>query len=143
MNRYAEMRERHRKEFGELPIGFAFDNGQYAEMLRKWGLEPGRDNGKVISIGFGGYIQRKDFQDYHSMLSRQESETREAVRGDDTGEGFIYEMFATELADHEFGCTMDADDALDAVGLKWDQVQGDSRLKRGFDKAAREILSWC
>lgn len=40
MNRYAEMRKRQQEEVNALPIGFAFGNRQFEEMMRGWGLDP-------------------------------------------------------------------------------------------------------
>lgn len=42
MESYREMRERQQKEFNELPLGFAFSNEQFAEMMKGWGLDPVR-----------------------------------------------------------------------------------------------------
>ena len=48
-------------------------------------------------------------------------------------------MFLTELNNHEFGYTMDTEEALDALGYTADEVLSDPRLKRGIEKAATEI----
>ena len=36
MNRYAELCQRHQQEVNALPIGFAFGNRQFEEMMRGW-----------------------------------------------------------------------------------------------------------
>lgn len=59
MNKYAEMKKRHQEEVNQLPLGFAFSNKQFEEMMEKWGLSPA-DTDKICSIGAGGYIQKKD-----------------------------------------------------------------------------------
>ena len=38
-NRYAELRQRQRQEVNALPIGFAFSDRQFEEMMRGWGLD--------------------------------------------------------------------------------------------------------
>lgn len=48
-------------------------------------------------------------------------------------------MFLAELNGHEFGYTMDTEEALDALGYTAEEILGDPRLKRGIEKAATEI----
>lgn len=40
MESYRELRDRQQKEFNELPLGFAFSDKQFDEMMKKWGLDP-------------------------------------------------------------------------------------------------------
>ena len=40
MNKYAELRNRQQEEFNALPLGFAFGDKQFEEMMKKWGLDP-------------------------------------------------------------------------------------------------------
>ena len=60
MNKYAELRSRQQKEVNALPLGFAFSNRQFEEMMKGWGLDPEKYLDKIVSIGAGGYIQKKD-----------------------------------------------------------------------------------
>ena len=59
MNKYKELRDRQQAEVNALPLGFAFSNRQFDEMMRGWGLDPEKDLDKIVSIGAGGYIQKK------------------------------------------------------------------------------------
>ena len=43
MNRSAELRNRQQEEFNALPLGFAFGQKQFDEMMRGWGLDPEKD----------------------------------------------------------------------------------------------------
>ena len=63
----------------------------------------------------------------------------EAIAGDNTGDGFVREMFVYELDNHEYGYTMDTEDTLDALGYTADEILGNPRLKRGIEKAVTEI----
>ena len=54
MNRYAEMRKRQQEEVNALPIGFAFGNRQFEEMMRGWGLDPEKDLDKIYRLGNTG-----------------------------------------------------------------------------------------
>ena len=74
MNRYVEIRQRQQQEFNALPLGFAFSNEQFNEMMRRWGLDPGKDIDKIYYIGCGGYIQKKDADFLHETRNRHDKE---------------------------------------------------------------------
>lgn len=59
MNAYAELKARQQQEFNALPLGFAFNDKQFTEMMVKWSLDPDKDIDKILSIGFGGFVQKK------------------------------------------------------------------------------------
>ena len=139
MNRYAELRERQQAEFNRLPLGFAFSDKQFKEMMKGWGLDPEKDTDKLYRIPGGGFIQKKDHSLFHETTKRHQAELQAAIECDETGEEFIYEMFLCELDNHEFGYTGDTEDTLDALGYTADEVLGDTRLKRGIEKAVTEI----
>lgn len=140
MNRYAEMIQRQQQEVNALPLGFAFSNKQFDEMMRGWGLDPDKDLDKIYKLGgTGGFYKKADAQLIRDTFSRHSAELEEAIAEDTTGEGFIYEMFLCELDNHEYGYTMDTEDTLDALGYTADEVLGDPRLKRGIEKAVTEI----
>lgn len=138
MNRYAEMKQRQQQEFSAFPMQFAFSDKQFVEGMAALGLEP-TDTDKVYKAPGGGFYRREDGQRLKEMMDRFDRELQEAIAADETGECFIYEMFLTELNNHEFGYTMDTEEALDALGYTADEVLSDPRLKRGIEKAATEI----
>ncbi len=138
MNRYEALKQRQQAEFSAFPMQFAFSDRQFAEGMVKLGLKP-TDTGKVNAAPGGGFYRREDSQRLKAMMDRFDQELQEAIAGDKTGEGFIYEMFLYELNNHEFGYTRDTEDALDALGYTAGEVLGDPRLKRGIEKAVTEI----
>ena len=138
MNRYAEMKQRQQQEFSAFPMQFAFSDKQFIEGMAALGLEP-TDTDKVYKAPGGGFYRREDGQRLKEMMDRFDRELQEAIAADETGECFIYEMFLTELNNHEFGYTMDTEETLDALGYTADEVLSDPRLKRGIEKAATEI----
>lgn len=140
MNKYAEMRQRQQEEFNALPLGFAFNMRQFNEMMKGWGLDPEKDRDKIYRLPAGGYVQKKDADLLHQTVERHGAELTAAIAEDKIGDGFVYQMFLAELADHEYGYTGDADDTLDALGYTMEQVRADKRLLRGFEKARRVIL---
>ena len=139
MNRYAELRNRQQEEFNALPLGFAFGQKQFDEMMRGWGLDPEKDLDKILRIPGGGYVQKKDADLLHQTTERHNKEMEAAIAEDKTGEGFIYEMFLYELDNHEYGYTRDTEDTLDALGYTAEEILGDPCLKRGIEKAVTEI----
>lgn len=118
MNKYAELRQRQQKEFDSLPLGFAFSQKQFNEMMEGWGLDPEKDLDKILRIPGGGYVQKKDADLLHQTVERHDTEMAEAIAEDKTGEGFIYEMFLYNL---------DVDTASYDSDLRrlWDAVAAD------------------
>ena len=139
MNPYVEMRQRHQEEFNALPLGFAFNNKQFEDMMRAWKLDPKTDLDKIYRLPGGGYIQKKDSPHMHEVMDKNDAELQKAIAEDMTGDNFIYQMFLAELKNHEYGYTGEYDDTLEALGYTWEQVQNNSRLRHGLEKAAKKI----
>ena len=140
MNRYAEMRSRQQEEFNALPLGFAFSQKQFDEMMEGWGLDPEKDLDKIYRIPGNGYIQKKDADLLRQTRKRHDTEMAAAIAEDKTGEGFIYEMFLYELGNHEYGYTGDMSDTLDDLGYTAEEVVADERLNRGIRLAHQKIM---
>ena len=139
MNAYAELKARQQQEFNALPLGFAFNDKQFTEMMVKWSLEPDKDIDKILSIGFGGFVQKKDADKLHEVRERHDLEMSEAIAADKTGEGFVADMFCEELLNHEYGYTREFVETLDALGFTARQVVDTPNLKRGLEKAVERI----
>ncbi len=139
MNAYAELKARQQQEFNALPLGFAFNDKQFTEMMVKWSLDPDKDIDKILSIGFGGFVQKKDADKLHEVRERHDLEMSEAIAADKTGEGFVADMFYEELLNHEYGYTREFDETLDALGFTARQVVDTPNLKRGLEKAVERI----
>jgi hypothetical protein len=143
MNRYTALKDRQQKELNAFPLGAAFGNQQFAEMMYemmyKWELTE-TDTDKIYSIGSGCYLRRSDSQAFHEMLERFDREIAAEIAGDPTGDGFIRDMFYAELANHEYCITYDLTDTLYALGLTLEQINADKRLVRGLQKAEKQYL---
>lgn len=139
MESYRELRDRQQKEFNELPLGFAFSDKQFDEMMKKWGLDPEKDLDKIYRIPGGGFIQKKDHKRFREVLDRHNTEMEAAKAADEDGTGFLYQMFKYELDNHEYGYTGDFEDTLDSLGLTWEDVAASPRLLKALDKASAEI----
>lgn len=140
MSTYQEMRLRQQQEFNALPLGFAFSQEQFDEMMRGWGLHPKRNVKNICSIGNGIYIQKKDVGLLVQTNARHKKELATAITADTTGSGFIFEMFYYELKNHEYGYTGDAKDTLESLNYTMEQVQSDKCLCKGFERARKKIM---
>ena len=103
------------------------------------GLKPA-DTDKIYKVPGGGFYRREDGSRLKTMMDRFDQELHEAVAGDKTGDGFIYEMFLYELENYEYGCTMDLSETLDALGYTPEDIQADPRLSHDLERARLEIL---
>jgi len=55
MNKYTDLKNRQQEEFNAFPLGAAFGNKQFAEMMQAWGLTE-NDTDKIYSIGGGVFF---------------------------------------------------------------------------------------
>jgi hypothetical protein len=136
MTTYLELKRKHEVEVNAFPMKFAFSDRQFAEAMQALGLEP-TDTDKVYSIGVGGFIRKTDATAMEEMFERHEQERKAAIAADETGDGYVYEMFDYELGNHEYCVTWDPTSTLDALGYTIEEVKSDPKLKRSFIKATR------
>ena len=141
---YRQMKERHQQESNAFPFGFAFNDEQFAEMMKGWGLNPKKksDLKQIRRIGGGGFVQAKDVPAMREMFKRFDDEMQAAIDADTTGEGFVKDMFECELANHEYCVTLDYSDALGALRLTEEEVAADEKLRTALMKAC-EAQSKC
>ena len=142
MNKYTQLKNKQQTEINAFPLGAAFSKKQFAEMMHAWGLTE-TDTDKIYSIGGGCYIRKSDRKTFREMLDRHDRERREAISADATGDGYIQDMFYTELANHEYCITYDLTDTLYALGLSVDDINADNRLLHGLNKAVNQYLKDC
>lgn len=139
MNKYDEVKNRHQKRVNDFPLGFAFSNEQFKDMMEKWGLEE-KDTDKILSIGGGGFIRKTDLEEYNKMWDEIRKENKDLIEQDKTGDGYIKDMFVSELENHEYGYTYELDDTLDALELTREQIANSPSLSHGLELAKKEIL---
>lgn len=142
MNAYKELTERHQKEVNAFPIGAAFSDKQFAEMMQGWGFTL-ENTDKICSLGGGCFIRRSDKDAFLEMMERHTKEMKDAIAADETGDGFIYDMFYYELANHEYCITYDYAETLDACNISYKQLNSDKRLMHGLEKARKDYLENC
>ncbi len=139
MNTYRQLKEKQQKELNAFPLGAAFSDEQFKKMMHGWGLTE-KDFDKIISIGAGCFIRKSDKDAFFNMFERHKKELQDAIAADKTGDGFIFDMFYYELANHEYCITYDLEETLDALNLTAEQVNTDKRLLHGLNKAEKKYL---
>lgn len=143
MNKYRAMKDRHQAEVNAFPMFFAFSEKQFEEGMRKFGLEPSETD-KIYKFGnTGGFYLKTDAEELRAMLLRHSLEMDEAIADDTTGEGFIFDMFYYELANHEYCITYEYEDTFDAVGLTSEEIYGNNALANGLKLATKKYLEGC
>ena len=119
---------------------FACSQEQFQEMMKEWGLRPKMELDKIARLPFGGFVQKKDVPLIRDTFSRHREELQAAIDADPTGEGFIKDMFLCELENHEYSYTGTAEDALEALGLSYEDVASNQKLAHGLELAEDEIM---
>lgn len=141
MNKYLEMKNRHQTEVNAFPMHFCFGEDQINKKFAELGLDRKKDLDKIVVIkGTGGFVLKEDAPALKEMFERHSKEMEEAIAGDKTGNGFIYEMFLYELGNYEYDVTMELDETLDALGYTRTDIQADPRLSHALEKARQEVL---
>ncbi len=139
MNEYKKLKNRHQEEYNALPKFFAFSEEDFEKGMLALGLQP-IDTNKIYQTQTGMFFRKEDETLFTETIQRFHDELQKAISEDETGDNFIYQMFYTELINHEYAFTEDPEDALTALNLTWEKVQADPRLKHGFEKASKKIL---
>ena len=136
MMTYEEMKNKHQEEydtFAKDKIFYIFTSSkeEFEKKLKEYGLN-GED---ICSIGYGGFIKKKDKEGLKNRSQRHRKEKQEAIEQDKDGSGFIKSMFIHELWSHEFAYTYDTEDTLNDLGYTMEQINSDEALKNGLDLA--------
>jgi len=136
-NAYKTMKDKHRKEFGDIPCFYAFNDEQFAEGMAKFCLLPD-DTDKIFKMrGTGGFYLRTDAIRLFDMINRHEKEIHNAIYADITGEGFIYDMFSHVLSNHEYTIIGDVEYTMDSLDLTWRDIEKNYRLRHGLELAKK------
>lgn len=133
-NMYVALRERHQMELDDFPWFAAFDEEQFNEGMEKLGLSPD-DRSLVMAVPPGIIIKQSDNQAYFDMQHRWTSEHISEIMKDDTGLGYIYDMFSYELKNHEYGYTGSVEDTLLSLNITPSLIEYSDTLKKGFELA--------
>ena len=133
---YQQLVDKQQKEVNEFPLGAAYNKKQFEEMMAKWNLKP-TDTDQITTIMNGVFIRKNDIPAYIELVNKLHNETQEAIKNDKTGDGFVYQMFAYELDNHEYSVTYDLEETLDALGYTIEDIKNDRKLSHGLKKALK------
>lgn len=141
MMSYEEMKNKHQEEydtFAKDKIFYIFTSSkeEFEKKLKEYGLN--RED--ICSIGYGGFIKKKDKEELKNLTQRHRKEKQEAIEQDKDGSGFIKSMFLLELYNHEFAYTYDVEDTLNDLGYTMEQINSNPALKNGLDLAIKAII---
>lgn len=143
MNSYDRLRDEQQKrvnEFLNKYCFFAFSKDQFSEGMKKLGIDP-EQTGVLVSIGGGGYLLKDHAKEYKALAEQLAEEQKTAEDDPENGDQFIFDMFYSELNNHEYSYTGDPTDACEALGYTLDEVRANDRLLQGLKKAARQCLA--
>lgn len=141
-NKYKELHHRQQEEVNAFPLGFAFSDSQFDEMMKKWRLDPERDIDKIARMPLnGGFIRKVDIDAWNELCKRHRKERKEALASDKDGTGYIYDMFVYELFNHEYGYTCDDEDTLNSLGLTHEDIAKDERMSKALERAKKKVLN--
>lgn len=128
---YSDFKLAERESIDALPIEFAFNDDQFHEMLKKFGLTLSEKD-KLRRIPGGGFCLATDAKMIVDTMSSWSRKLTEMINSDDD---FAVDALRYELDNHEYGYTGEPDDALLELGLPSDVNKLDDRMKALFFRA--------
>lgn len=131
---YRELKERQQQEVNAFPMFAAFSEKQFDEGMKRLKIKTRKE---VLSIGAGVFIRKSDRDAFVGMMKRHTDEIKQACADDQTGDGFIFDMFYTCLANHEYSYTGDLTDGINETPFTLDEINGNPALLHGLKKAAQ------
>lgn len=128
---YTDWEKSWQDRYDKFPKEFAFSKEQLKEGLKRLGVESTND---VISIGCGGFIRKTDVERYKKLNKEHKKDKENMMKNDK----FVVDIFLTELANYEYGYTMDWTDALFASGISLKEFKANSRYQKLLAEAIKE-----
>lgn len=128
---YSDFKLAEREAIDALPIEFAFNDDQFHDMLKKFGLTLDEKD-KLRRIPGGGFCLATDAKMIVETMLSWSRKLSELIKTDDE---FTVDALRYELDNHEYGYTGEPDDALLELGLPSDVNKLDERMKNLFCRA--------
>lgn len=136
METFSQMKKRHEIERNNIKWKFAFGEEQFKKMLEEWNLtDKPEDLKQIVSIGYGGYILKKDLPEMTAILDRQKEEEKQARKH----KKFLKEKILYTMANYEFGYTMDDNEVLEHLDLKAEEMESED-FKTLYQKCRKDYL---
>lgn len=117
MNAYQELKSRQQARVDAFPLGAAFSDKQFTEMMtNRFGLQDTpEDRKKIISLGYGVFIRKSDKEAYVALMNGINKELEEFLEDD---ANFIAAC-EYEYANHECQISDDWEAGLRPLGLSF------------------------
>lgn len=132
------MQNLHSKLFKKSGVFFAFGEKQFNEALEKYNLK--KDD--ILSIGYGGYIPKTKKAMYlkgDRLYDDLQASYLETLHKNKNNKKYLKEAVKYELANYEYGYTMDPDTLLDVYYmLKFNKHKENAKI---FSEARKEYLT--
>ena len=134
------MKERHQAEVNAFPLGAAFSDKQFAEMMQKFGL-PNDKSGyaQIVSLGAGAFLRKADIPAWEEMMSRHQRELKELRKNRKE----LVEALRYQFANYECQFMREDERVCASVGLDWDEVQKDADLMKIYNQAWKLFWEDC
>ena len=133
MQTYNDIKQANQERVNNFEgLFFAFSNTQLGEGLAKFGLTM-EDTNQIVSIGAGGYLLKTRVKAFTEMMGQNERDLKNLRKE----KKLLLDALVYELRNHEYCITGDMTDALDALGLKFEDVPSDI-LKKAHKLTANE-----
>lgn len=114
---YLDLQKKHRKEFEEFPIAYAFNEKQLEEALEKLGAT---EEECVTVFDHGDIVKRTDAKSLVELLERQREEMLQRIKDDPI---FAEAAFLYEMDNHEYAINWTGDeDVLDCFGISFKEI---------------------
>lgn len=133
MNAYKELKSRQQARVDAFPLGAAFSDKQFTEMMtNRFGLQDTpEDRQKIISLGYGVFIRKSDKEAYVALMNGINKELEEFLEDD---ANFIAAC-EYEYANHECQISDDWESGLRPLGLSFETL---TDRQRKLAKQARD-----
>ena len=139
MNEYEEMKKRHAEEIQSIPMIFLFGKKTEEELKEQLKSIEAESEEELCYIGAYGYIHKKNKDRFLEIVERQKKERQEKLRG--AYYDYFYSMFATEMANQEYGYTLDLTDTLDACGVTAKDLEKNPVMRKALNKASKDCIA--
>ena len=131
---YLELQKKHRKDFEEFPIAYAFNGKQLEEALEKLGATKEEC---VTVFGHGDIVKRENAKPLIKLLERHTKEIQDKLAEDPD---FAEAAFLYEMDNHEYAINWSADeDVLGCFSIDWEFIRKHG-LQMAYDRARNKHM---
>ena len=134
---YTDMQVAHQKDVNEFPMIFLFGNKNDEEIKAELAKIGATKLAECVHIGAGAIMRKADVPAWTALGKRH---TAEKKRFSET-ESNLVQMIYSEMCNHEYGCTCDKYDTLQALGKTERDLTIDERFRNAWKKAEKRCFA--